>query len=165
MAAVSLIVMEHGSEWPGHVGNIENVVVVEQDHEALLARTREGLASLHRRGHHVHVGVLACNETTGGVSASSRAEVVVELLTALNAGRFGRLVLTTGSRASLRLRAELLSLASALDPHLRGTAATVAVKFGGHIRSGHLSPTLARTPLVAPHSRVPRDTGLDRRRG
>lgn len=130
MEKVSLIVVEQGSEWPGHVEDCENVLVVGCDEEGLLQRTRQGLDSLRRRGHYLRVAVLACNEATDTASAAHRAEVANELLTALSAVGFGRHLLTARDRASMQLRRELLSLSDALHKRLKGSSATVSVKFG-----------------------------------
>src|SRR5580700_9481361 len=124
MGVVSLIVMEPGSAWPGHVGDSENVVAVGEHDEALLKRIRERLDSLRRRGEHVRVAVLACNEATDVTAVARRAELAHELLAAVAAVGFGRLVLSAAERASLDLRRELLSLAGALSYVGRGTAAT-----------------------------------------
>jgi hypothetical protein len=151
MAAVSLIVMEHGSEWPGHVGNTGDVVAVSCGSEELLQRTRQGLAALQRRGQHVRIAVLACSDLTDASSRVRRVEVVTELLAAVNASRFGRVVLSTAERASAHLRNELLTLAGVLGPRLRGTSATVSVRFGPPVedldRPSHAS---VRKCLVTP---------------
>ena len=131
MGKVSLIVVEQGSEWPGHVGDCENVVAVGYDKEGLVQRTRQGLDLLQRRGHYLRVAVLACNEATDLASVARRAEVAHELLTAVTAVGFGRLLLSASDRASMQLRGELLSLAGALRQRLRGSSATVSVRFGG----------------------------------
>jgi hypothetical protein len=131
MGVVSLIVMEPGSAWPGHVGNSENVVVTGRPHEeGLLQRIRQRVDSLRRRGEHVKVAVLACNEAADAASLACRAEVAHELLLAVTAVDFGRLVLTAAERASTRLRRELFLLAGALSHSLRGTAVTVSVRLG-----------------------------------
>jgi hypothetical protein len=129
MGVISLIVMEPGSAWPGHVGDSENVVAVGERDEPLLARIRLRLDSLRRHGEHVRVAVLACNEATDVVSVARRAELAHELLAAVAAANFGRLVLSAAERASVELRRELLSLAGALTHTGRGRAATVSVRF------------------------------------
>jgi hypothetical protein len=131
MDKVALIVVEQGSEWPGNVGDCENVVAVGYDKEGPLQRTRQGLDSLRRRGHYLRVAVLACNEATDLASAACRAEVAHELLTAVSAVGFGRLLLSATKHASMQLRSELRSLAGALRQRLRGSSATVSVRFGG----------------------------------
>jgi hypothetical protein len=138
MGKVALIVVEQGSEWPGHVVNCENVVAVGADQEGLLQRTRQGLDSLRRRGHYLRVAMLACNEATDLASVAHRAEVAHELLTAVSAVGFGRLLLSATDHASIRVRDELLSLAGVLRQRLLGSAATVSVRFGGasHGREG-----------------------------
>jgi hypothetical protein len=130
MGTVSLIVMEQGSEWPGRVGDSENVVAVGHDGKGALQRTRWSVDSLRRHGHQVRVAVLACNEATDASSVACRAELAHELLAAVAAGGFGRLVLTATDHASMKLRGELLSLAGTLSDRLRGTSATISVKFG-----------------------------------
>jgi hypothetical protein len=130
MAGVSLIVMERGSEWPGHVGNVGDLVAVGEDDERLVSRTREGIAALRHRGQHVRVAFLACNGATDPQSSSRRFDIVTELLEAVNLARFGRLVLSTTENASLPVRSELLSLASSLGLRLGGTSVSVSVRFG-----------------------------------
>jgi|HubBroStandDraft_1064217.scaffolds.fasta_scaffold188942_2 hypothetical protein len=129
MGVVSLIVMEPGSAWPGHVGDSENVVAVGEQEEGLLHRIRQKLDSLRRRGEQVRVAVLACNEATDVASAARRAELAHELLSVVAAVGFGRLILSAAERASMPLRHELLSLAGALSHTRRGTATVVSVRF------------------------------------
>jgi hypothetical protein len=94
-------------------------------------RTRHGLDLLWRRGHYLRVAVLACNEATDLASVAHRAEVAHELLTAVSAVGFGRLLLSARNCASMQLRGELLSLSGALRQRLQGSPATVSVRFGG----------------------------------
>jgi glutamate racemase len=131
MSVVSLIVMEPGSAWPGHVGDSENVVAVGEPGDGMLRRIRSLLDSLRRRGEHVKVAVLACNEATDLVSAVRRAELAHELLAAVAAVGFGRLVLSAEKCASVQVRRELMTLAGALTCTRGRGAATVSVRFGG----------------------------------
>jgi hypothetical protein len=130
MGNVSLIVMEQGGAWPHRVAESEDVVVVHDDSEALLQRTLQKVESLRRRGQHLWVAVLACNAATDRMSVARRAEVANELLRAVAAVGFGRLLLSTAHDASARLRRELLTLADALSQTFAGTAAAVTVRFG-----------------------------------
>jgi hypothetical protein len=131
MGNVSLIVMEQGGAWPGRVVESEDVVAVHDDKEVLLQRTLQKVESFRRRGQHLRLAVLACNsETNHHASIAHRAELADELLRAVAAVGFGRLLLSTASTASVRLRCELLSLADALSQTFAGTAATVTVRFG-----------------------------------
>jgi hypothetical protein len=127
MGFVSFIVMEPGSQWPGHVGSAENLVVVgvREDNEELPLVVRAKLDTVRRRGESVRVGVLACNGATDETSKSRRVRVARELLAAVACAGFGRLVLTTGSRASSALRHDLLELCE----QLRGSSAIVSVRF------------------------------------
>jgi hypothetical protein len=127
MAFVSLVVMESGSEWPGHVGNFENLVAVGVEQDQLLERTRARLGQLRREGHHVRVAVLACNAATDARSNDRRAKVASELLDAVATDAFGRIVLTCAETAPARLRQELFSLGGALID--RGTSALVSMRF------------------------------------
>ena len=129
MTTVSLIVMEPGSDWPGHVGDCPNLVAFSQDGEKLLQRTQEKLDTLRRSRQDVRVAVLACNGETDGDAARYRTEVARTLLTAVTGATLGRLVLSASGRASLRLRHELFSLTGILSEQLRGTTATVSLKF------------------------------------
>lgn len=140
MRVVSLIVMEPGSQWPGHVRNSENIVAIGHDDERLVERTQQTLASLRLRGQQVGVAVLACNEATDDASVACRAQLAQELLTAVAATRFGRLVLIAAERASMQLRSELLSLAGALSHSLRGTSVRVTFNETAHdTRQRHAS--------------------------
>jgi hypothetical protein len=127
MGFVSFIVMEPGSQWPGHVGSAENLVVVGvgEDNEDLPLLVRAKLDAVRGRGESVRVGVLACNGATDEMSTSRRGRVARELLAAVECAGFGRLVLTTGSRASSALRHDLLGLCE----QLRGSSAIVSVRF------------------------------------
>jgi hypothetical protein len=127
MGVVSLIVMEPGSQWPGHVRDSENIVAASHLGEGLLQRTRRTLAGLLQRDQHVRVAVLACSEATDVASLACRAQLARELLDAVAATGFGRLVLCSADHASLSLRRELLSLAGALSQTVLGT--TVRVRF------------------------------------
>jgi hypothetical protein len=130
MAVVALIVMESGSEWPGHVGDSEDVVALGYDGEGLLEKTRRKLESLRRQGQNVRVAVLACNQEGDPSSVSRRAEVANELLASVSATGFGKLVLTASKRVSMRQRCELLSLAGELSQSQRGATSGVSVRFG-----------------------------------
>lgn len=130
MGMVSLIVMEPGSLWPGHVGGTENVVAAGSDQDGLRSRTEHMLDVLRARQQHVRVAVLACNDATDFASAGRRAEVAGILLRAVASSSFGRLVVCASGRASLRLRQQLLSLTGELVHELSGTTATVGLRFG-----------------------------------
>jgi hypothetical protein len=128
MEAVSLIVMEPGSDWPGHVRNSENVVTIGHHQEGgLLQRTLQRVDSIQRRGQTVRVAVLACSVVTDAALLTSRTALAHELLRVVAAAPFGRLVLSVAERAPTDLRCELLSLAGALSHTLRATS--VWVKF------------------------------------
>lgn len=129
MTMVSLVVMEPGSEWPGHLGDSVDLIAFSMGGEALLHKTEEKLDALRREQHDVRVAVLACNEEADAQTGTCRAKVARTLLAAVTRAKFGRLVLTASSRASLRVRHELLLLAGALSEQLRGTTATVSLKF------------------------------------
>src|ERR1700733_14563927 len=125
MSMVSLVVMEPGSEWPGHVGQNSNLVAFSQKGAKLLQRTREELDALRRDQHNVRVAVLACNGEIDGEANGYRVQVAHTLLGAVTGTTFGRLVLSAGGGASLLVRQELLALAGTLSEQLRGTTATV----------------------------------------
>ena len=131
MGVVSLIVMEPGSVWPGHVRDSENVVAVGHREEGLVQRTHLTLTALRQRGQQVRVAVLACNEAVDEASIASRALLARELLTAVSTTRFGRLVLSAADRTSMQVRRELLSLAGALTHSLRGASVQVTFNTNG----------------------------------
>jgi len=130
MGVVSLIVMEPGSPWPGHVRDSENLVAVGHDAEGLLERARRTVQTLQGRRDRVRVAVLACNEATDAASSGRRAEIARELLGAVAPVTHGRLVLWATERASTDLRRDLLALAGRLTSELSGTLASVSLRFG-----------------------------------
>jgi hypothetical protein len=129
MPLVSLVVMEPGSEWPGHLGDHSNLVAFSQTGEKLLQRTQEEIDALRRSQQNVRVAVLACNAATDGEVDGYRAKIARALLAAVKQTTFGRLVLSASGGASLRLRQELFALAGALSEELRGTTASVSLRF------------------------------------
>jgi hypothetical protein len=131
MGIVSLIVMEPGSAWPGHIGDSENVVAAGCDDETLLPRVQHMLDALRARGQGVRVAVLACNGETDPRSAGRRADLARELRAAVAHNPCGRLVLCATEQASRRLRGELLSLTGRLTQQPEGGTATVSLRFGG----------------------------------
>ncbi len=126
---VTLIVMEPGSEWPGHVGDSENVVAIGHDEQTLSQRTKERLDAIRARGQMVREAMLACSDRTDEETVAERAAVAHELLGAVT-GSPGRLVLTTRAGASARERRGLLSLAGTLTQKIRETRTSVSVRFG-----------------------------------
>jgi len=131
MATVSVIVTESGSQWPGPVEDSENVVIVGYDTDDVIQRTRHRVDALQRQGRCVRVAVLACSEATDFAAVARRAVVAHELLKAVRVVHSGHLVLACSDDVSMDLRCELVSLAGALSDSLRGTSATVSVRFGG----------------------------------
>jgi hypothetical protein len=92
--------------------------------------TRERLAAFDRQHEQVQVAVLACNDATDSETADRRIALGRELLASITRAWHGRLVLTASAgRASSRLRQHLLSLAETLTDELRGTSATVTLRF------------------------------------
>ena len=129
MTGVAFVVMEPGSEWPGHVGVSETLVALKPREDAVRC-TRERLAALHRQREEVQVAVLACNDATDAESVDRRVAVGRELLASVTRAWHGRLVLTASAgRTSWRVRQHMLSLAEALTNHVRGTSATVTLRF------------------------------------
>jgi hypothetical protein len=128
MTMVSLIVMEPGSDWPGRIGDSENVIELGDSDDAMLQRVRWRLASLRLRGARLRVAVIACNGATDAASVAGRERLARELLAAVADSSYGRVMLSASELASTQLRLELLSLAEALSYAGRGRA-TVLVKF------------------------------------
>jgi hypothetical protein len=129
MTCVALVVMEPGSDWPGHVGDSETLVALRSEQD-MVGSTREKLDALRRGRQDISVAVLACNGATDRVTTDRRAKVAGELLASVSRAWRGRLVLTASAgRASGPLRQHLLSLAGTLSDNLRGTSATVTLKF------------------------------------
>jgi hypothetical protein len=125
----AMIVMEPGSEWPGHVGDSTNLVVLGHETHDLLGRTQEKLDVLHRSKQAVPVAVLACNAATGAEAAGRRAQLARTLLGPVSSTTCRRLILMASACAPLQLLQELLTLAESLAEDLRGTTATVSVRF------------------------------------
>ena len=128
MTTATMIVMEPGSDWPGHVGDSTHVVAFSHDSEDLLRRTEGRLGALRRGNHGVHVAVLACNAATGSASAG-RPPLARTLLGAVSGTSHGRLVLCASGRSSHELRLELFALTGALTEEIRGTTTMVSLKF------------------------------------
>ena len=126
--STTMIVMEPGSDWPGPVGECTDLVAFSQGCEDLVQRTQEKLGVLQRSKKAVRVAVLACNALTGDASRR-RAELARTLLGAIASATCGRLILSASGHASPRLMSELLALSEALTLELRGTTATVSLRF------------------------------------
>jgi hypothetical protein len=126
----TLVVMEPGSQWPGHVGYHVNLVAFCPNCDELPRGTEEALNALRGAEESVRVAVLACNGETDGAEPNPRTQIAFRLLAAVTTATFGRLVLSASDGASLPLREELFALADALSAKLRGTTATVSLKFG-----------------------------------
>ena len=94
----------------------------------LVRRTEEKLGVLRRSKQAVRVAVLACNALTGDL-AGRRAELARTLLGAIASATCGRLILTASGHASPVLQSELLALSETLALELRGTTATVSLRF------------------------------------
>lgn len=122
-----MIVMERGSDWPGHIGDVTNLVAFGHGSEDLLRKTREKLGVLQRSKQAVRVAILACNDATDDVATDRRAELARMLLVVIASVTCGRLVLCARGRAPGRLG--LLGLAEGLTEELRGTTATVSLRF------------------------------------
>jgi len=129
MAMTALVVMEPGSDWPGHIGDSMDVVAFSHEGEDLLGRTEAKLVFLRRSKKDVRVAVLACNSATDGAAVVRRARVARTLLAAVTNTTGGRLILGASGRASHQLRHELFALAEALTEEIRGTTATVSLRF------------------------------------
>jgi hypothetical protein len=129
MTTTAMIVMEPGSDWPGQIGDFTNLVAFSHGCEDLLQRTQEKLGVLRRSKQTVRVAVLACNAATGDAPAGRRAQLARTLLDAVASATCGRLILSARGRASHKLLGELLALAEALAQELRGTRATVSLRF------------------------------------
>jgi hypothetical protein len=129
MNNVSLVVMERGSAWPGHVAEMQDVIAFGHDDGGLLQRTQEKLASLSSSRHSVRLAVLACNEDHGLATMTRRARIARALLAAVTQATLGRLVLSSSSLASPALRAELLALAGELTGELGRATATISLRF------------------------------------
>jgi hypothetical protein len=147
MTTVSLVVMEAGSDWPGQIGDSTSLVAICQGDGDLFCIARARLGALATRRQNVRVAVLACNADSDGAVAERRGRLAHLMLGAVVATTCGRLVLSANRCASHDLRAELFSLAGALTEEIRGTTATVALRFEG--ASHAMAAGLAKTRPVA----------------
>ena len=125
----AMVVMEPGSDWPGQIGDSMRVIAFSHDGADLLRRTQQSVGALHRRDSVVRVAVLACNLATGGAAADRRAQLARALLDAVASTNCGRMVLRASGIASRQQRQELFALAESLAEGLRGSTATVSVRF------------------------------------
>ena len=125
MSKVSLVVMERGSDWPGHIGTTEELVAFAHDDAELLIRTQQRLGTFLSTGRSIRLAVLACNATCGQVVRERRAAVARALMSAVAPVRFGRLVLSASGSASRSLREELLSLVGELTTGATGAQVTI----------------------------------------
>jgi hypothetical protein len=131
--------MERGSDWPGHVAALDDVVAFSQDDAGLVQRTQEKLASLRSTQRTVRLAVLACNDASGAPTSGRRTRVARALLAAVSETSFGRLVLTASAYAPASLRAELLTRAGELPRALGQSSATISLQF-----TAPRAPTLPR---------------------
>ena len=127
MTKTAMVVMEQGSDWPGRIGDATNVVAFSPGSEDPLPRTRERLLALHRSNQSVNVAAIAYNAAAG--VTVGRAQLARVLLDAVSNETSGRLILSAPERACPELRDELLSLAGALTAELRGSSASVSLRF------------------------------------
>jgi hypothetical protein len=130
MGCVSFIVMEPGSEWPGHVGTgADDLVAIAGDADALPERTRQALVAVDRKGLRVRLAVLACGEAMDLASRTRRCDVVAALVSAVKHSRFGRVVLSARASTTAELRGELLRVAGSHAHALGDGAGVIAVRF------------------------------------
>jgi hypothetical protein len=129
MTTTAMVVMEPGSDWPGQIGDSMNVVAFGSGGEDLLRRTQEKLDALLRSKQGVRVAVLACSAVVDGFAGGPRAKLARMLLSAVSHATCGRLILIASGQAARPLRQELFALAGALTTELRGTSATVSLRF------------------------------------
>jgi hypothetical protein len=169
MTTSVLVVMESGSDWPGQIGDSTIVVGFGSgDDEELCQRTHEKLEALSRGKQLVRVALLACNASAGGSAADLRARLARMLLRAVTGATCGRLILSVSGQACLRLREELFALAGALSQELRGTTATVSLRFtdgsqGSAMRRFAESPSVQSArpaPVPEPQVELARVVGL-----
>ncbi len=129
---MTMVVMERGSEWPGHVGNPTHVVAFGRGQDDLCRRACDSLSVLQRNNTQVRVAVLACNDSTGHFERLALARA---LLSAVRLSSRGRLVLcATASATEAHLR-DLFALADTLTLEARGSGATVSLRFNRATRS------------------------------
>ena len=129
MVTTAVVVMEHGSEWPGHVSSSMSVLALEPDEPEAVYRTEEGLDALRRSHQRVQVAMLACNPALDTFALATRARLARVLLDSVARDVDGRLILCASVLACGELRTELLGHVGALTQASRGTLTTVSLRF------------------------------------
>jgi hypothetical protein len=144
VTALSVVVMEPGSDWPGQVGDSTTLVAFSQGGDELLRRTQSRLKALAEHHQTVRIAVLACNGETEGPTASRRERIARVLLDAVASASSGRLIVSANRAASHPLRGHLFALVDALTKALHGSTASVSLRFeavspgvsAGHVTAG-----------------------------
>jgi hypothetical protein len=129
MTALSVVVMEPGSDWPGQVGDSTTLVAFSQGGDELLRRTQSRLKALADHHQSVRIAVLACNGETEGITASRRERIARVLLDVVATASGGRLIVSANRAASHPLREHLFALVGALTKALHGSTASVSLRF------------------------------------
>jgi hypothetical protein len=132
----AIVVMEPGSDWPGQIGDTTNLVAFSHEGGDLSRRTQEKLDALRHAKQSLRVAVLACSAAAGGAAARRRAELARLLLGAVKSTTCGRLTLTASGSSCCQLREELFALAGELTEELRGTRATISLRFAASSGAG-----------------------------
>jgi hypothetical protein len=129
MENIALVVMEAGSEWPGHIGGFAQLMAFTMD-EGANERVQQRIDDLQHAKHRVRAAVLACNRTTDRDARERRRRIASALFGAVAREAFGRLVLTACTGSSRELHDELMELAAALPlGRTSNPRATVSVRF------------------------------------
>ncbi len=132
MAQVALVVMEPGGEWPTFMrGALEVVALTRTVHPMDVLRSACERAD--RLGRIIRVAAIACNRDSDTEAMRRRALAAGTVLKSVVRNGRGQLVLTAAGGAPLRLRQELVGLATSLNATLLGSTASVSVRVGRHV--------------------------------
>jgi hypothetical protein len=130
MRSVALVVMEHGSAWPGGVNQWDvDVVAFGPPHGVPHERVRRACERSARQGRVLELAVLACNAEAHEEAIGRRAATARSLVAAVLPARSGRVILSACRDAAPSLRDQLIGLAGTLTESLRGSSASVSVHF------------------------------------
>lgn len=137
----TLVVMEHGSEWPAHIKRTtERCLPLWQEpnegHLDLLRRTYGRLQSIERNHGTLGVAVLSCRDDASRATLDVRIPLARALLAAVRGSGSGRLDVVARASAPARAKQSLLALAGVLAEALIGSSASLSIKFGDAVAAG-----------------------------
>lgn len=135
MESFSLVVMEHGSDWPAEIGpGAGGCIVLKQGsndtRSELLRRAYDRVRTIERAGAIIEIAVLSCNDDRSRHALEGRVPLARALLAVVLRRGNGRLVLAGRSGAHVRVRHSLAALAETLAEAVSSTSVRVSAVFG-----------------------------------